>query len=104
MTVQGIVSHAKQMTNVNNRLNKVEPMISVENVSKSFTLHNQGAAVIPVMRGGELTVARGECVALTGASGAGKSTLMRMIYGNYRAASGQILVGGTDLEEHNVPE
>ena len=45
-------------------------MIRVENVSKSFTLHNQGAAVIPVMRGGELTVARGECVALTGASGA----------------------------------
>ena len=31
-------------------------MIRVENVSKSFTLHNQGAAVIPVMRGGELTL------------------------------------------------
>ncbi len=73
------------------------PMIELRDVSKTFTLHNQGGAVIRVMEGAGLSVAPGECVALTGASGAGKSTLMRMIYGNYRAASGQILVGGTDL-------
>ncbi|WP_037311002.1 phosphonate C-P lyase system protein PhnL [Ruegeria halocynthiae] len=72
-------------------------MIELRNVSKSFTLHNQGGAVIPVMRGATLKVAPGECVALTGASGAGKSTLMRVIYGNYLAASGQVLVGGLDV-------
>ncbi|MBT9382347.1 phosphonate C-P lyase system protein PhnL [Pseudooceanicola sp. CBS1P-1] len=72
-------------------------MIKVENVSKRFTLHNQGGAVIPVMAGASLTVAPGECVALVGASGAGKSTLMRMVYGNYLAASGRILVGGLDV-------
>ena len=75
------------------------PMIELRDVSKTFTLHNQGSAVIRVMEGAGLSVAPGECVALTGASGAGKSTLMRMIYGNYRAASGQILVGGTDLAQ-----
>ena len=42
-------------------------------------------------------MARGECVALTGASGAGKSTLMRMIYGNYLTASGRIMVGDVDV-------
>ncbi|MCT2539690.1 phosphonate C-P lyase system protein PhnL [Sedimentimonas flavescens] len=72
-------------------------MIDIENLSKSFTLHNQGGAVIPVMAGAQMHVARGECVALTGASGAGKSTLMRMIYGNYLAASGVIRVGGLDV-------
>lgn len=72
-------------------------MIAIENLSKSFTLHNQGGAVIPVMAGAQMHVARGECVALTGASGAGKSTLMRMIYGNYLAASGVIRVGGLDV-------
>ena len=72
-------------------------MISVQNVSKSFTLHNQGAATIPVMQGASLQVAPGECVALVGASGAGKSTLMRMIYGNYLAASGRILIGDVDV-------
>lgn len=72
-------------------------MIDIRDVSKTFTLHNQEGAVIEVMRGASLHVARGECVALTGESGAGKSTLMRMIYGNYLAASGSIQVGDTDL-------
>ncbi len=72
-------------------------MIEIKNLSKTFTLHNQRSVVIPVMEAAELTVARGECVALTGASGAGKSTLMRMIYGNYLAAGGSILVDGVDV-------
>jgi len=72
-------------------------MIRIENLSKSFTLHNQGGTVIPVMAGAALTVARGECVGLTGPSGAGKSTLMRMVYGNYLAAGGRLFVGGLDV-------
>ncbi|MEZ0466153.1 phosphonate C-P lyase system protein PhnL [Phaeobacter sp. SYSU ZJ3003] len=74
-------------------------MIELQNVSKSFTLHNQGSAVIPVMEGATLSVKPGECVGLVGASGAGKSTLMRLIYGNYLAASGSIMVGGTDVAQ-----
>ncbi len=74
-------------------------MIHVENVSKSFTLHNQGAAVIPVMQSASLSVQPGECVALVGESGAGKSTLMRMIYGNYLAAAGRLMVGDVDVAQ-----
>ncbi|MEY8837914.1 phosphonate C-P lyase system protein PhnL [Cribrihabitans sp. XS_ASV171] len=74
-------------------------MIELRNVGKSFTLHNQGGAVIPVMEGASLSVAQGECVGLTGASGAGKSTLMRVIYGNYLAAAGQVVVGGVDVAQ-----
>jgi alpha-D-ribose 1-methylphosphonate 5-triphosphate synthase subunit PhnL len=72
-------------------------MIEIRNLSKSFTLHNQGGAVIPVLAGASLTVVPGECVALVGASGAGKSTLMRMVWGNYLAAGGEILVGGVNV-------
>jgi alpha-D-ribose 1-methylphosphonate 5-triphosphate synthase subunit PhnL len=72
-------------------------VIQISNLSKSFTLHNQGAAVIPVMEGAALSVSPGECVGLIGASGSGKSTLMRMIWGNYLAASGSIMVGGLDV-------
>ncbi|WP_226621109.1 phosphonate C-P lyase system protein PhnL [Alloyangia pacifica] len=72
-------------------------MIRISDVSKSFVLHNQGSAVIPVMEGASLSVAPGECVALVGNSGAGKSTLMRMIYGNYLAGAGLIMVGDVDV-------
>jgi alpha-D-ribose 1-methylphosphonate 5-triphosphate synthase subunit PhnL len=72
-------------------------MIRVEDLGKSFTLHNQGGAVLPVLTGAALAVAAGECVGLVGASGAGKSTLMRAIYGNYLADGGRILVGGVDI-------
>ena len=72
-------------------------MILVDRVAKSFILHNQGGAVIPVLEGAELRVAPGECVGLTGESGAGKSTLMRMIYGNYLTQSGSIRVGGIEV-------
>jgi alpha-D-ribose 1-methylphosphonate 5-triphosphate synthase subunit PhnL len=74
-------------------------MIKIENVSKTFTLHNQSSAVIRVMEGASLAVDPGECVALIGNSGAGKSTLMRMIYGNYLAASGSIMVGDLDVAQ-----
>ena len=72
-------------------------MIHVSNLSKTFTLHNQGSAVIEVMRDAAFDVEAGQCVGLIGASGAGKSTLMRMIYGNYLSASGSIRIGDVDV-------
>lgn len=72
-------------------------MIHIENLSKTFTLHNQGGAILRVMEGAQLHVGAGECVGLTGQSGSGKSTLMRMIHGNYLAASGSLVVAGLDL-------
>jgi len=72
-------------------------MIEITGVSKDFVLHNQGAARIAVLAEAELSVAPGECVALAGASGAGKSTLMRLIYGNYLASRGHIVIGGVDI-------
>lgn len=72
-------------------------MIQIENLSKSFVLHNQGGVAIPVLAGAQLSVAPGECVGLVGRSGAGKSTLMRMVYGNYLAGGGSIRIGGLDV-------
>ena len=72
-------------------------MIEISGLSKTFTLHNQGSAVIRVMADAALSVEPGECVGLIGASGAGKSTLMRMVYGNYLAAAGSIRIAGTEI-------
>ncbi len=72
-------------------------MITVTDLEKSFTLHNQNSAVIPVLEGANFSVAAGECVALTGESGAGKSTVMRILYGNYLAQAGRVVVNGLDI-------
>ncbi|TYC52479.1 phosphonate C-P lyase system protein PhnL [Rhodobacterales bacterium] len=64
----------------------------LNNVGKSFTMHLQGGAVIPVVGNVEFSVNAGECVVLGGPSGAGKSSILKMIYGNYRCDEGQILV------------
>ena len=72
-------------------------MITVTDLGKSFTLHNQNSAVITVLEGANFSVAAGECVALTGESGAGKSTVMRILYGNYLAQAGRVVVNGLDI-------
>lgn len=69
-----------------------EPMLRTEGLSKSFTLHLQDGATIPVLHDVDLALSAGECVVLSGPSGTGKSTLMRSLYGNYRAQSGRILI------------
>ena len=68
------------------------PILTLEGVSKSFTLHLQGGQSIGVMQDVRFAVAPGECVVLGGPSGAGKSSILKMIYGNYRCDSGAILL------------
>jgi alpha-D-ribose 1-methylphosphonate 5-triphosphate synthase subunit PhnL len=67
-------------------------MIEIEGLAKNFTLHMREGAVLPVLRGVAFSVSAGECVVLGGPSGIGKSSLLRMIFGNYAADSGHILV------------
>lgn len=68
------------------------PILTLEGVSKSFTLHLQGGQSIGVMQDVSFAVAPGECVVLGGPSGAGKSSILKMIYGNYRCDRGSILL------------
>lgn len=74
-----------------------DPILRVDGVSKSFTLHQQARAVLNVLNGLSFEVARGECAALVGPSGIGKSTVLRLVYGNYRAPTGQIMVRDKDI-------
>jgi alpha-D-ribose 1-methylphosphonate 5-triphosphate synthase subunit PhnL len=80
-----------------------DTLLVAEGIYKGFTLHNQGGIHLPVLQGVSLTVAAGECVALSGQSGSGKSTLMRSLYGNYRIDGGDIWVRHRD-KWANLPQ
>lgn len=54
---------------------------------------------IHALKGVSLTVADGELVSLIGANGAGKTTTLHAISGLLPAASGSILLDGTDLQK-----
>ena len=57
----------------------------------------------PVLSNIDLTVRKGEVVALVGPSGAGKSTLADLIPRFYQPASGRILLDGIDTREIKLP-
>jgi len=67
-------------------------LLNVDRVGKSFTMHLQGGALLPVVQDVSFDVAAGECVVLGGPSGAGKSSLLKIVYGNYRCDSGSVMV------------
>lgn len=64
--------------------------ITVSEVTKTFTLHNQGGTKLPVIDRMSFHVDAGECVVFYGPSGCGKSTLLKMLFGNYLADQGSI--------------
>ncbi|WP_432548064.1 metal ABC transporter ATP-binding protein [Kineococcus sp. SYSU DK004] len=49
-----------------------------------------GYGGVPVVRGVDLTLSRGECVALTGANGSGKTTLLRCCLGLVPVLGGEV--------------
>lgn len=67
------------------------PILTFEDVYKSY---RSGS---PVLRGVNLTIARGEFVFVTGPSGAGKSTLLRLLYRAETVDDGRILFLGRDV-------
>ncbi|MFE5033534.1 metal ABC transporter ATP-binding protein [Streptomyces sp. NPDC056683] len=65
-----------------------EPVISLRGVTAELGSR-------PVLRGIDLTVHRGEVVALLGANGSGKSTAIRTIVGQVPASGGEVELFGT---------
>ena len=70
-------------------------------VGKAFV---QGGRRIDVLRGVDLTVARGERLAIVGRSGAGKSTLLHVLAGLTDADVGSVAVMGESLTEASPAE
>jgi putative ABC transport system ATP-binding protein len=69
-------------------------LIRLEDVKKSYSL---GDVTVHALRGVNLSVDRGEFLAVVGASGSGKSTLMNIVGLLDRPTSGRYLLEGEDV-------
>ncbi|MBP6057408.1 MAG: lipoprotein-releasing ABC transporter ATP-binding protein LolD [Nitrosomonas sp.] len=76
-------------------------VISCRNLFKQFS---QGDLSVPVLKGVNLTLTKGEMLAIVGASGSGKSTLLHVLGGLDAPTSGDIKILGQDIAHINEEE
>ena len=72
----------------------ITPAVRATGIEKTY---HQGEDVIRALRGVDITVGKGEFLAVTGASGSGKSTLLHILGGLDRPASGEVFLDGDSL-------
>lgn len=79
------------------RVARVEaPLLELASVSKSY---GSGAARVDALRSVDLTVERGDYLAIMGQSGSGKSTLMHILGCLDVPSSGSYRIGGADVSQ-----
>ncbi len=75
-----------------------ETVLTCKNVHKSF---NEGNLSVDVLRDVNLSIAKGEQVAIVGSSGAGKSTLLHLLGGLENPTKGEVWVAGKLMSSLN---
>jgi putative ABC transport system ATP-binding protein len=71
-----------------------EPILQTQDLRMVYHL---GHVEVEALRGVDMTVQKGEFVAIVGPSGCGKSTLLHLLGGLARPTSGSIRVGGVEI-------
>jgi phospholipid/cholesterol/gamma-HCH transport system ATP-binding protein len=68
-----------------------EPLVVLKDVSFGYTKARK------ILSGVTMTVPKGKLVAVMGGSGCGKTTILRLLCGQHRASSGEVLVDGQSV-------
>lgn len=75
------------------------PYIDLANVVYTYPGRTQ-----PALRGINLSIEKGEIIAITGLNGSGKSTLAKIMVGLLKPQEGCVFLGGRDLRRYTLPE
>ncbi|WP_367875076.1 ABC transporter ATP-binding protein [Luteolibacter sp. Populi] len=78
-----------------------EPMIECRGLSKSY---HKGSTVVTPLEKLDLSVAKGEFLALMGPSGSGKTTLLNLLSGIDSPSEGALLIEGKDIAKFSRRE
>lgn len=73
-----------------------QPIINIKGITRDFPL---GSEIVKVLKGIDLTIKKGEYVALMGPSGSGKSTLMNLLGCLDTPTSGSYVLNGKDVSQ-----
>ena len=76
-------------------------VVECQALKKSFS---EGPLQVDVLKGIDLQVQQGECVAIIGASGSGKSTLLHLLGGLDAPTSGEVKIAGNSLADLSETE
>ncbi|WP_317168293.1 ABC transporter ATP-binding protein [Flavobacterium silvaticum] len=79
----------------------MENLIKITNIKRDFVL---GSEIVNVLKGIDLTIDKGEYVALMGPSGSGKSTLMNLLGCLDTPTSGSYILNGKDVSKMHDDE
>lgn len=71
-----------------------QPMVEARAVEKSY---EAGGVRVRALRGADLSISRGEMVAVMGPSGCGKTTLLNVLSGLDEFDAGEVLIGGESI-------
>lgn len=90
------------MSEINDPANRAGARSQVLVAQQLHKTYQQGTQGVSVLRGVDLSIARGERVAVIGRSGSGKSTLMHLLAGLDEPDTGSVLVAAVDLTAASI--
>ena len=73
-----------------------DPIIDCRQLTKTY---DDGASQVDVLKALDLTVYKGERLAIIGQSGSGKSTLLHLLGALDTPSEGQVVINGTDIHQ-----
>lgn len=76
-------------------------ILKLENICKTF---GKGDSCVQALKGVNLTINKGEIIAIIGTSGSGKSTLLNILGTLERPSSGKYFINGRDVSEFKEKE